>query len=115
MQIDRKVFIANQGAHDYTDALRYGTLVYVTKGTLGKHALGTMARSWADVIRDSHSEDMIVSSSLTTLCSIGTALFAMKHKRLNLLMFRNGQYILRTLLLEQLIENMSEELSLRKR
>ena len=109
MQIDRKVFIANQGAHDYTDALRYGTLVYVTKGTLGKHALGTMARSWADVIRDSHSEDMIVSSSLTTLCSIGTALFAMKHKRLNLLMFRNGQYILRTLLLEQLIEDKTEE------
>ena len=98
----RKVFIANQGAHDYSDALRYGNPIYVTKGTLSKFGVGIMARLWSDALEGSSPDDYIVSSSLTTLCSIGCSIFARKHGCLNLLMFRNGKYISRKLMLDQL-------------
>jgi len=100
-----RVFIANSGAHDYSDAERYGELVFVTKGTIAKHGVGTMARAWALALKGSTEEDFIISSSLTTLCSLGTAIFARKHGCLNLLMFRNGKYVSRKVMLDQLLES----------
>ena len=99
-----KVYVANQGAHDYEDAKRYGEVVVVTKGTLSKFGVGIMARKWADVIHSSSPDDYIISGSLTTMCSIGCALFARKHGTLNLLLFRNGKYIARKMMLDQLDE-----------
>ena len=102
--IKPNVYVANQGAHDYSDAERYGTVVNVTKGLLSKFGVGIMARTWADVIKTSKPEDYIVSGSLTTMCSIGCSLFAIKHGHLNLLLFKNGHYICRRLMLSQLLE-----------
>jgi len=107
--IEQKVFIANAGAHDYTDASRYGTVIFVTKGTLAKFGVGLMARKWADALRDSGPNDLIVASSLTTLCAIGAGMFARKHGCLNLLLFRNGKYMERRLMLDQLMEVYNEE------
>jgi len=95
------VFVPNQGAHDFSDAERYGTLRYVTKGMLSKHALGIMTRAWEDVLADSKPDDFILLTSLTTLCSVGCAIFAFKHGKLNLLMYRNGRYMSRTILLDR--------------
>lgn len=99
-----KVFIANQGSHDYSDSARYGEPVFVSKGVLSKFATGIMARLWAEALKDSSPEDFIVSGSLTTLSSIGCSIFARKHGQLNLLMFRNGKYISRRIMLDQLME-----------
>lgn len=98
-----KVYIPNQGGHDYSDAERFGSLVYVTQGAISKFSVGTMGREWARYIKDSAPEDYILSSSLTTLCIVGAALFARKHGHINLLLFRNGKYICRTIILDELL------------
>jgi hypothetical protein len=99
-----KIYIPNKGSHNYTDADRYGSVVYVTKGEQNRYAIGTMVRNWVKVLRASTPEDYILLSSLTNLCCIGCALFAMKHQRLNLLLFRNDKYIERKLELKAAFE-----------
>lgn len=99
-----KIYIPNKGSHDYSDALRYGEVVYVTKGEQNRYGIGGMIRVWAKVLKDSSSDDYIMMSSLTNLCSIGCSLFALKHNKLNLLLFRNDRYIERKACLEDVWE-----------
>lgn len=105
-----KVFIPNKGSHNYSDAERYGEIVYVTKGEQNRYAIGTMVRSWVKVLRSSSPEDYILLSSLTNLCCIGAALFVLRHSRLNLLLFRNDRYIERKIELKEIFnEEVGEE------
>lgn len=97
-----KVFIPNKGAHDYSDAERFGDLTYVTKGSINSFAVGTMARVWAEALETSTKDDWIMLTSLTTLCVVGCSTFALKHGQLNLLIFRKDRYIPRRLMLDQL-------------
>jgi surface polysaccharide O-acyltransferase-like enzyme len=104
-----KIFIPNKGGHDFTMAEHYGDLVYVTSGAISKFSVGTMAREWSRVLKDSKDTDYILLSSLTALCAIGTAMFARKHGCVNLLLYRNGKYISRRLLIDDLVEGILNE------
>lgn len=99
-----KVFVVNKSTHDYSQAEKYGELVYVTTGHQYHFATGTHARNWLEKLKNSQPEDMIILSSLNVLCGIGCAVFAMLHGRLNLLLYRNGKYMLREVRLDQLLE-----------
>ncbi len=90
-----KVYITNRGAHDYSDAEQYGELVYCTEGIIGKYNTSQMVREFEQAMSDSQPEDYILLTSLTTLCSIATSLFAFKHGRLNLLIFKDDRYLVR--------------------
>lgn len=94
-----KVFIPNLSNHDFSDAERYGELIYVTKGKQGKYNINSMCRVWLSVLEESKAEDYIVLTSLSILCCIGCAVFAKKHSRLNLLLWRGGKYVARELIL----------------
>ena len=104
-----KVFIPNKGGHDHSQAERFGELVYVTEGFINKWDTGEMYRAWADKLEDSDSGDYILMTSLTSLCSVGSACFAFKHGSLNILLYKDGDYIERKLLLKQLIEGVQED------
>ena len=97
-----KVFISNKGAHDFSAALKYGSLEFVTHAQINRFSVNHMARAWAKKLADSTSSDYILLTSLTTLNVIGCAIFAKKHGTLNLLLFRNEKYISRRLDLSQL-------------
>jgi hypothetical protein len=90
----KKVFVPNEGAgHDYSDAERYGELVFVTGGSINPFDTGVMNRAWSSALADSSPSDYLVVTSLNSLCMIGAAQFAIKHKRLNLLLFSSrGKY-----------------------
>ena len=91
----QKVFIMNKGAHDYSDALRYGEISFCTDGLVAKYNTSQMVRIFNDAFKDSDAEDYILMTSLTTLCSIACSVFATKHRRLNLLIFKDERYVLR--------------------
>ena len=99
-----KIFIPNNGVHDYSDAERYGKITYVTKGEVNRFSVGWIARRWANALLNSSKSDCILVSSLTILTVIGTAIFARKHGRLNLLLFFNGRYVKREIMIDQLFE-----------
>jgi len=96
-----RVFILNRGGHDYSRAERFGTLVYCSEGLLAKYDIGKMVRILSDAMSDSTAEDYLLLTSLSSLCSVACALFAMKHRRLNLLIFKDGDYVERRVLLDE--------------
>ena len=96
-----KVFIPNKSHHDYSDAKRFGELIYVTSGVQNKYNTTLLARLWEDVLKKSSAEDFILQTSLSVLNSIGVAMFACKYDgRVNILIWQKGKYIERTLILK---------------
>ena len=94
-----KVFIINKGAHDYSAADEYGELVFCTEGLVDKFNTSQMVRIFNEAFKDAQAHDYILITSLTTLCSVASAIFARQHGRINFLIFRDGRYIERTVVL----------------
>lgn len=94
--IKRKVFVTNKSAHDYSDAERFGELLYITDGHVDRFNTSHMARVIKKALENSSPEDYIIITSLTIICSICCSLFVHKHGTLNLLLYKNGKYIERT-------------------
>lgn len=91
------VYVVNKGPHSYVDAEQFGQLVYCTDGQLDKFDTAQMFREVSDAMRDSLETDYILLTSLTSLCSVACAIFAAKHKRLNLLIHKGDGYVVREL------------------
>jgi len=87
--MSNRVFIPNSGArHDFSPAEEYGELLFISDGYLNPFKTGYMVRLWEEALKDSGSDDYILICSLPVLCAIGTAMFANKHGKVNLLQYR---------------------------
>lgn len=95
----RKVFVVNKSAHDFSPALEYGDLVYMSQGPIDRYACNSMHRAFSASMRNSSKNDYIVLCSLNVMNSIACAVFAKMHGRLNLLLFKDGKYIERNLVM----------------
>ena len=91
------VYVLNRGAHDYSEAERFGKLIFCTDGVLDKWDTAQMYRELSEAMWDSSPGDFILLTSLTVLCSVACSIFSSKHGRLNLLIFKDGSYIQRSL------------------
>jgi hypothetical protein len=91
------VYVPNRAAHDYSKAWKYGELLFCTEGVLNRKDILTMYSELSKKMEDSQEDDYILMSSLTSICCIACAIFVNKHKRLNILLFEDGEYIERTL------------------
>jgi hypothetical protein len=95
------VYITNKSAHDFSEATKYGNLIFITKGKLNRFNANDMHRQAEEAMEDSTKFDYIVPCSLNVLNSIVCATFAVKHKRLNLLLFKQGEYIERNIVFDE--------------
>lgn len=96
----KRVYVVNKSAHDFSEAEQYGELVFITKGRLNRFNVNDMHRQTIESLEGSSEFDYIVPCSLNVLNSIVCATFAVKHKRLNLLLFKQGDYIERNIVFE---------------
>lgn len=87
------VFIVNKSSHDFSPAERFGTISFLSEGPMNRYATNSMVRQFQEGMRDSGPGDYIVPCSLNVMNSIACAIFAHKHGRLNLLLFKEGTYI----------------------
>ena len=94
------VYIVNKSAHDFSAAEHYGKIIFLSEGPMNRYATNNMHRVFSDVMKGSKEHDHIVPCSLNVMNSIACALFARKHERLNLLLFKEGTYIERNMLLD---------------
>lgn len=98
MSQDSFVYIVNKGPHDYSEAEKFGKIVFCTDGSMDRYDTAQMFREVQEALRDSCNSDYILLTSLTSLCSVACAIFAAKHKCLNLLIHKPGDgYIARQL------------------
>jgi hypothetical protein len=98
-----KVYIVNKGAHDHSDAERFGELVYLSEGSINRYSTNNMYREFSEILCKSKPEDYILPTGLTIMSNIACAIFAIMHKRLNLLIYKAsrtggpGRYVQRSM------------------
>lgn len=92
------VYIVNKSFHDFSEAEKYGKLVFLSEGSMDRYEVNNMARQFESYLKDSSPEDYIVPCSLNVMNSIACAMFAVRHGTLNLLLYKQGKgYIERNL------------------
>lgn len=94
-----KVYIVNKSAHDFSNAEAFGELIYMSEGPVNRYATTQMHRLFTSAMADSSAFDYIVPCSLNVMNSIACAIFAAKHGKLNLLLYKQGEYLERNLIL----------------
>jgi len=82
-----KVFIVNQSCHDLSEAEKFGEITIMTSGYYTQLATGKMFRAFSKALADSNPEDYIVPCGRRIMSNVACAMFAARHKRLNLLIW----------------------------
>ena len=84
----KKVFVVNRSSHDYSGAEEFGDLIFMTDGSLRRFSTSRMYRLFEPYMRTSKPFDYILLSGMTVMCSVACGMFAAKHSRLNLLIYK---------------------------
>jgi len=102
----RKVYVVAKGFHSWDAASQHGELVFLSNEPVGRTAVSNMLREFLPRMADSEPEDHIVITGLSVMCSIVCVIFALKHRRLNLLLFdaASDKYVKRTVMLDSIQE-----------
>lgn len=98
--MSRRVYILNKGAHDYSGAEEFGELIFCTDGIVNKSDVNQMCLQLKEHLQDSAPDDLIMLSSLTSLCSVASALMGWMHGEVHWLIFQDGRYIERTCVID---------------
>jgi hypothetical protein len=90
------VYIPNKTDQDFSAAEKYGELCFLTDGIVRRYDVPTLYRQIADKMRESQAHDYIVVSNLPILNVISCAIQMKRHGRANVLLYRGGEYLERT-------------------
>lgn len=101
----RAVFVVNKGFHDYSPAEAFGDLVFMSTTPTGisQYHTSTMARLFQPYVITSNADDYILVTAYTVMVSVASAMFAAKHRRLNLLIYKasDNSYEVRRLVFDR--------------
>lgn len=89
----RKVYVVNHSSHNFSDAERFGELVFMSEGRMNRYGTNHIIRLFTEALKNSNKDDLIVLCSLNVMNAIATAIFSHMHGTLNLLLFKDGRYI----------------------
>lgn len=96
----RKVFIVSDGGHDYSDAKRFGELVFCTDEVIRKDDVAQMYRVMKAALANAKADDYILVSSLTSLCMVAAAMMGFWTGEIHMLIFKDGQYVSRDIIID---------------
>lgn len=100
----KTVYIINKSGHDFSDAERFGSLVYLSTGTIDRYGINKMYRKFAETLKNSSPDDYILVTGLTIMSCIACSVFSFLHGRVNLLLYKDSHYIERRLLIGELLK-----------
>jgi len=95
----RKVYILNDGGHDYSPAEKFGELVFLNIPYEIRWDISRIYATLKDSLVDAEEDDLFVISNLTTFCCIATALMVEWYGRINYLLYKKDKYIERNLVI----------------
>ena len=94
-----KVYVLNNGGHDYSDAERFGQVVFCSDHVIRKDDTALMYRVLNEALANAEPHDYILVSSLTSLCMIAAAIMAEMFGEIHMLIYSNGRYVSRDVIL----------------
>lgn len=97
----KKVYILTNGGHDYSDAQRYGELVFLDVPSYLKWDISQLYTTLRELLKDAEPEDYLLISHLTSHCCVATSILVEKWARVNFLLFRHDKYEAHTLITDQ--------------
>lgn len=89
---ERKVYVLGKGGHDYSDAERYGKLVFLDIPTYARWDIDRLYRELEEGLQDADKDDLFIVSHLASHCCVATALLIEWFGRVNFLIFRKDKY-----------------------
>ncbi len=98
----QKVYVINKSGHDFSSAEKYGELVYLSEGMFSKYNLSHMYRLFTSGLMGSQRDDFILQTALPVMNIIACVIFALKHRRLNLLLYEDNRYIKRVVVFDSI-------------
>lgn len=96
----RRVYIVNNGGHDYSDAARFGDIVFCTEERIRKDDVAQMFRELSIALEQAEPDDLLLVSSLTSLCMVAASILSNRFGEVHFLLYKDGQYVVRDLILE---------------
>ncbi len=96
---EKTVFVPNKGAHDFSLALQYGDLHFLTEGRINPTAVGGLYRQLEQEMQNASSHDYLLIHSLPILNVLAATILVDRFRRLNLLIWRKDHYAERNLYL----------------
>lgn len=87
------VYVVSKSSHDFSDAKRFGKLIPLSEGAINRYQVNNMIRMFESKLSKSSPDDYILPCGFSTMNSIACAMFALKHGRLNLLLFKKDRYV----------------------
>lgn len=88
----RKIYILSDNGHDYTDAMRFGTLVKLQVPSYAKHDVARIFTELKEGMREANEDDLIVVSHLSSHVAIATGIMVEWYGKVNLLIYRKDKY-----------------------
>ena len=85
----KKVYVINKSIHDFSAASDYGEIIYLSEGSINRFNTSGIYRTFYPILSKSDKDDYILISGLTVMNLVAAFIFATKHKRLNLLLFKS--------------------------
>lgn len=103
------VYVVNRGGHDFSEAERFGRLHFLSEGSMSKFAANKIYREFSIHLRSSKPDDYILLTGLSTMNVVACSIFSYLHGRLNLLLYKNGKYVERKIVLGDLLSRVPQE------
>lgn len=104
------VYVVNDSGHDFSSALDWGDEIkFMSEGRLNRYAINQMYRVFSEALADSEPDDYILATGLTQMNQVAAAIFARMHGTLNLLIYKDGGYVERKLVLDKLLDMEGED------
>lgn len=100
----KKVYILADGGHDYSDAERFGTLVFLKIPTYAKWDIARLYDELQEGLKEAEADDLLVVSHLTSHCCVATAIMVEWFGRVNFLIYRKDRYEEKKLILNDMVE-----------
>ena len=87
------IYVVNKSSHDFSAAESFGKIIFLSEGPMNRYSTNNMYRVFSEKLKYSNKGDYIVPCALNVMNSIACAIFARLHGSLNLLLYKNGDYI----------------------
>lgn len=90
-----RVFVTNFAGHDYSEAEKYGEIVWITRGYISFHSLDRVKYRICEEVDKSTSEDWLLLSGIPIVCVLAALYWQWKHNKVKLLVHdkkKNGEY-----------------------
>ena len=95
-----KVYVVSGSSHDFSQAKKFGELVFLSEGPMNRYAVNDMYRQFWARMEGSNEDDYLLVCGLAIMNAVAASILMSKHNKINYLLFKKGGYLERNIVLQ---------------